>query len=52
MGVLVTKNFILEGNWVKGNIVKGAELKSKFIYKGSFKNNKKHGDGKCKWVNG
>jgi hypothetical protein len=48
----VTKNIILEGFWVGNKLSKGAELRSLSIYKGQFVNNKKHGEGECKWLNG
>lgn len=50
--MLVTKKIILEGIWMKNFIVKGAELRANSIYKGEFLNNKKHGEGTCKWLNG
>jgi hypothetical protein len=51
-GVYVTKNIILEGLWVGNKLSKGAELRSLSLYKGQFMNNRKHGEGECKWLNG
>jgi hypothetical protein len=51
-GVYVNKSIILEGTWKCGYILRGAELKSQSIYKGQFKNNKRSGEGECKWLNG
>jgi hypothetical protein len=51
-GVYVTKNVILEGVWSGNQISNGAELRIHSIYKGSFVNNRKHGEGECKWLNG
>lgn len=47
----MTKKIILEGHWIKGNIVRGAELRPQSLYKGQFKNFKKHGQGECRWLN-
>jgi hypothetical protein len=48
----VTRTLILEGHWRNNYIEKGAELRSLCLYKGTFKHNKKSGEGECKWVNG
>jgi hypothetical protein len=51
-GVLMTKNYLFEGIFSKDEKIEGCEKNQNGVYKGTFKNDKRHGRGGFEWSNG
>lgn len=48
----MTKNYLFEGIFSKDEKIEGCEKNQNGVYKGTFKNDKRHGRGEFEWSNG